>query len=69
MNAIDGNSTLPMSAAGQISGNANANQDDFMALFAQSTAQTLTLQMAMISHNLTVGPAMKAKEASEDAKK
>jgi hypothetical protein len=64
-----GQGTLPSSAAGQIAGNAQANNNDYMGLLAQSTAQTLQIQLALLNHNLTVGPAMAAKSASDDAKK
>jgi hypothetical protein len=41
----------------------------YMALLDQSTAQTRQIQMALLNHNLAVGPVMAAKSASEDAKK
>jgi DNA-binding PucR family transcriptional regulator len=42
---------------------------DNLALLQQSTAQTLAIQNALLAHNLTIGPIMAAKSASEDAKK
>jgi hypothetical protein len=61
--------SMPSSATGEISSNAAQNNSEYMGLLAQSTAQTLQIQMALLSHNLTVGPAMAAKSASDDAKK
>jgi hypothetical protein len=46
-----------------------ASTSDNLALLAQSTAQTLAIQMALLQHNLTIGPIMAAKSASEDAKR
>ena len=67
--AVQNSGTLPASATQQIAGNAQANNNDYMGLLAQSTAQTLQIQLALLNHNLTVGPAMAAKSASDDAKK
>jgi hypothetical protein len=64
-----GTGALPTSAVGTIGDNVDANSADYKALFAKSTQETLELQTMMIVHNLTVGPAMKAAQASEDAKK
>jgi hypothetical protein len=54
--------------AGAVSSNAAGSNEAFMGLLDQSTAQTLQTQMALLNHNLIVGPAMAAKSASEDAK-
>jgi hypothetical protein len=64
-----GQGTMPSSATSTIANNAQANNNDYMGLLAQSTAQTLQIQLALLNHNLTVGPAMAAKSASDDAKK
>lgn len=56
-------------ATSTIANNASANNNDFMGLLGASTSQTLQIQMALLNHNLTVGPAMAAKSASDDAKK
>jgi hypothetical protein len=64
-----GQAALPSTPAQAISGNAQANNSEYMGLLAQSTAQTLQIQLALLNHNLTVGPAMAAKSASDDAKK
>jgi hypothetical protein len=64
-----GTGALPTDAVGTIGANVDANSADYEALFAKSTETTLRLQTMMIVHNLTVAPAMKAKEASDDAKK
>jgi hypothetical protein len=56
-------------AAQEIGTNTAQNNSNYMALLDQSTAQTLQIQTALLNHNLTVGPVMAAKSASEDAKK
>jgi hypothetical protein len=56
-------------AAADITSNTTGSNQAYMALLDQSTAQTLQIQTALLNHNLTVGPVMAAKSASEDAKK
>jgi hypothetical protein len=56
-------------AAEDIRTNTTASNQAYMDLLDQSTAQTLQIQTALLNHNLTVGPVMAAKSASEDAKK
>ena len=56
-------------AAGQIGANNDGQNSAYMGLLDRSTAQTLQIQTALLNHNLTVGPVMAAKSASEDAKK
>jgi hypothetical protein len=60
---------LPAGAASGVAANAQGNNNDFLGLLAASTAQTMQTQMALLNHNLTVGPVMAAKSASDDAKK
>jgi hypothetical protein len=62
-------SSASATAAGDIKKNNTAQNDAYMGLLDQSTAQTLQIQTALLNHNLTVGPVMAAKSASEDAKK
>ena len=57
------------SVVNQSTANAQAGTNDGLGMMAAATAQTLQLQMAMFNHNMTVGPFMKAAEASGDAKK
>jgi hypothetical protein len=49
--------------------NTSASGQVYNDLLDRSTAQTLMIQTALLNHNLTVGPVMAAKSASEDAKK
>jgi hypothetical protein len=56
-------------AAQDITTSTTASNEAYMNLLDQSTAQTLQIQTALLNHNLTVGPVMAAKSASEDAKK
>jgi hypothetical protein len=46
-----------------------SNGGSYKDLLNQSTAQTLAIQTSLLNHNLTIGPVMAAKSASEDAKK
>jgi hypothetical protein len=52
-----------------IQGGAEQNLGAGLGLLDQSTKQTLAIQNALLAHNLTIGPIMAAKSASEDAKK
>jgi hypothetical protein len=67
---------VPSTGGGQgtggTQGGGSAGEDTskgFLGKLDQSTAQTLAIQEALLNHNLTVGPAMAAKSASEDSKK
>jgi hypothetical protein len=60
---------LPADAASNLANTTTASADQFAALSAQGTAQTLKNQLALIGNSLIVGPAFVAKAIADDAKR
>jgi hypothetical protein len=60
---------VPADAAANLASTTGASADQFAALSAQGTAQTLKNQLALIGNSLIVGPAFVAKAIADDAKR